>query len=116
MREKSDIPPSTLGGKRYDHKQTLGDPEVTANLYSNFAYLYWEGCVICSIYLRYILGHPVELDALYASLGGNSPTGNSKCRTMKPVVSGSTKINTGPKKVEPACKHYATICVGVHNV
>ena len=30
----------------------LGDPEVTANLYCNFAYLYWEGCVICSIYLR----------------------------------------------------------------
>ena len=22
----------------------LGDPEVTANLYFNFAYLYWEGC------------------------------------------------------------------------
>ena len=31
---------------------TLGDPEVTANLYSNFAYPYWEGCVICTIYLR----------------------------------------------------------------
>ena len=31
----------------------LSDPEVTANLYCNFAYLYWEGCVICSIYLRY---------------------------------------------------------------
>ena len=30
----------------------LGDPEITANLYCNFAYLYWEGCVICSIYLR----------------------------------------------------------------
>ena len=28
----------------------LGDPEVTTNLYCNFAYLYWEGCVICSIY------------------------------------------------------------------
>ena len=27
-----------------------GDPEVTANLYYNFAYPYWEGCVICSIY------------------------------------------------------------------
>ena len=22
----------------------LGDPEVTANLYCNFAYPYWEGC------------------------------------------------------------------------
>ena len=30
----------------------LCDPEVTANLYCNFAYQYWEGCVICSIYLR----------------------------------------------------------------
>ena len=30
----------------------LGDPEVTANLHCDFAYLYWEGCVICSIYLR----------------------------------------------------------------
>ena len=30
----------------------LGDPEVTANMYCNFAYPYWEGCVICSIYLR----------------------------------------------------------------
>ena len=30
----------------------LGDPEVTANLYCYYAYLYWEGCVICSIYLR----------------------------------------------------------------
>ena len=33
-------------------KNVLGDPEVTANLYCNFAYLYWKGCVICSIYLR----------------------------------------------------------------
>ena len=30
----------------------LGDPQVTANLYFNCAYPYWEGCVICSIYLR----------------------------------------------------------------
>ena len=30
----------------------LGDPEVTANLYCNFAYLYWEGYLICGIYLR----------------------------------------------------------------
>ena len=30
----------------------LGDLEVTANLYCNFAYLYSEGCVICSTYLR----------------------------------------------------------------
>ena len=45
----------------------LGDPEVTANLYCNFAYLYWEGCVICSIYLRYILGHPV--DSIYPKYG-----------------------------------------------
>ena len=30
----------------------VGDPEVTANLYCNFAHLYLEGYVICSIYLR----------------------------------------------------------------
>ena len=29
----------------------LGDQEVTANLYCNFAYPYWEGCVICSKHL-----------------------------------------------------------------
>ena len=37
----------------------IGDPEVTANLYCNFAYPYWEGCEICSIYLRQLLGYPV---------------------------------------------------------
>ena len=26
----------------------MGDPEITANLYCNFAYPYWEGCVIYS--------------------------------------------------------------------
>ena len=30
----------------------LSGPEVTPNLYCNFAYMYWEGCVIRSIYLR----------------------------------------------------------------
>ena len=30
----------------------LGDPEITANLYCNFAYIYWEGCVICGIYFQ----------------------------------------------------------------
>ena len=30
----------------------LGASEITANLYCNYEYLYWEGCVICSIYLR----------------------------------------------------------------
>ena len=39
----------------------LGDQEVTANLYCHFAYPYWEGCVICSIYLRQLLGHPVYI-------------------------------------------------------
>ena len=33
----------------------LGDAEVTANLYCNFAYPYWEGFMICSIYLRLFL-------------------------------------------------------------
>ena len=45
-------------GKR-SKKVLLGDPEVTANLYCNFACPYWEGCVIFSIYLRSLLGHPV---------------------------------------------------------
>ena len=36
----------------YNLIDVLSGPEVTANLYCNFAYLYWEGCVICSIYLR----------------------------------------------------------------
>ena len=31
-------------------EKVLGDPEVTANLYCNFAYLYREGCVICNIF------------------------------------------------------------------
>ena len=48
----------------------LGDPEVTANLYYNFAYPYWEGCVICSIYLRQLLGHPV-LVHMYEMLSNN---------------------------------------------
>ena len=44
----------------------LGDPEVTANLqYYDFAYRYWEGCVIFSKSLRYLLGHPVELFLRY---------------------------------------------------
>ena len=29
-----------------------GDPEIAAKLYCNFAYPYWEGYVVCSIYLR----------------------------------------------------------------
>ena len=42
----------------------LGDPEVTANLYCNFVFLYLEGSVISSIYLRKLLGHPVFNPAL----------------------------------------------------
>ena len=30
--------------------ELLGDPEVTAKLYCNFAYPYWEGCV-CAVYI-----------------------------------------------------------------
>ena len=30
----------------------LSASEITANLYCNRVYLYWEGCAICSIYLR----------------------------------------------------------------
>ena len=38
----------------------LGALEITANLCCNCLYLCWEGCVICSVYLRYLLGHPVR--------------------------------------------------------
>ena len=31
--------------------ELLGDPEATANLYCNFAHPYWEGYVICSIFV-----------------------------------------------------------------
>ena len=44
-RVKTTHPPSNNG-------IILGAPEITANLYCNFVYLYWEGCVICSIFLR----------------------------------------------------------------
>ena len=33
-------------------RKVLGSSDITANLYSNWVYLYWEGCVIYSIYLR----------------------------------------------------------------
>ena len=33
-------------------KYVLGAPEITAKLYCYCEHLYWEGCVICSIYLR----------------------------------------------------------------
>ena len=32
--------------------EVLGASEITANLYCKCVYLYWEGCLICSIYLR----------------------------------------------------------------
>ena len=37
--------------KAYDYVNSiiLGDPEVTAILYFNFAHPYWECCEICSI-------------------------------------------------------------------
>ena len=37
------------------HKKMIyPDPrlESTANLYCNFVHMYWEGCVICSVYMR----------------------------------------------------------------
>ena len=49
----------------------LVDPVVTTNLYCNFAYPYWEGCVICNIYLRQLLSHPVRKHVVLI-LGGNS--------------------------------------------
>ena len=54
---KTSLEIKTLAGSRFFHWKLnlsilLGDQEVTASLYCNFAYLYWEGWVICSIYLR----------------------------------------------------------------
>ena len=43
----------SFGGILYKHRKTLlGALEITANLYCNCVQLYWEGCVISSIYLR----------------------------------------------------------------
>ena len=36
----------------------LYDPEITANLYCNFAYLYWEGCVILQHIFAVTYGPP----------------------------------------------------------
>ena len=52
--EKSfyDVSGCNISGSLRKHSDSsdiiLGDPGVTANLYCNFAYLYWESCVICS--------------------------------------------------------------------
>ena len=46
----------------------LGAPEITANLCCNFAYLYWEGCVICSIHLRYYMVRPVYCKYVFSYL------------------------------------------------
>ena len=35
-----------------EKKIVLGASEITANLYCYRVYLYWEGCVIHSVYLR----------------------------------------------------------------
>ena len=37
---------------KYQALYLLGASEITANLCCNYVYLYWEGCVIFSIYLR----------------------------------------------------------------
>ena len=42
----------TVCPRSIDPFYILGYPEVTANLYCDFVCTYWEGCVICSIYLR----------------------------------------------------------------
>ena len=38
-------------GKGKDY-EVLGASKITAYLYCNCVQFYWEGCVICSIYLR----------------------------------------------------------------
>ena len=49
----------SIGAKRATDRQKdkqiiglLGASEITANPYCNCVYLYWEGCVISSTYLR----------------------------------------------------------------
>ena len=42
----------------------LGASEIAANLYCNYLQLYWEGCVICSIYLRYYMKHSVHITGI----------------------------------------------------
>ena len=37
----------------------LGASKVTANLYCNCVHLYWEGCLIWSMYLRWYMKHVV---------------------------------------------------------
>ena len=32
--------------------KVLGASEITANQYCNYGHLYWEGCMICRVYLR----------------------------------------------------------------
>ena len=63
----------------------LGDPEVTKNLYCIFAYLYWEGCVICSIYFRQLLDHPVtkqDWSSIYLTFLGARHVYKSLCQLV----------------------------------
>ena len=63
----------------------LGDPVVTANLYCNFAYPYWEGCVICSIYFwvtQYIPFSPLPTVVAYLPFTRKICLGKNVCQEM----------------------------------
>ena len=43
--------------------KVLGNPEVNANLYCHFVYLYWEGCVILQHIFAVTTGSPSSAQA-----------------------------------------------------
>ena len=47
------------GGHVHYIRSYLYAMKLPKKMYYNFEYPYWEGCVICSIYFRKLLGHPV---------------------------------------------------------
>ena len=44
---------------KFRNHPILGVSEITTNLYCNCVHMYWEGCVICSIYLRSLMKRSV---------------------------------------------------------
>ena len=53
----------------------LGASEVIANLYCNCVHLHWEGCVICSLYLRQHMKRSIWSGSIFSwgGGGGNAP-------------------------------------------
>ena len=88
---------------------TLGASEITANLYCDCLYLYWEGCVICSIYLslymeRLVVLIPTCLGQSSVSWMSNSSqiSQNSRgagCRELTPLKKNSVESSDkNPKR------------------